>query len=577
MIPQTGSYNPDADIDEIGINNISYLYPDPILIDGIISSGEWDNSVNITKWYMDADPENYDGYNYMYLTEDRDNVYIALDLVSDQTNDEAGEWVGLWLNTNETVIDDLDFMLRDQIWHDALNEGMESLIFDVDNNQVMPYFNYTAGFEQFAGFGIKTLSGFVDIEGTFEGTIDDVNSGSDSNPATMTSVWNGTHYVYRLDIEVTISEYFDLFTDMYVDESLAMGINSRISNNVTISEHYYTVRNSTGHLLLDNPKQTMPINTGTSYEWTEGIEGSRDNYTQDDTVLFSYIGVNDVPFKTNFDSFFMVFKHTPVSILGNGAIRYPYSTINNFDMARSFGPSQNNASDHRMFEFKIPKSELEGYEQNTDLGLLIGGYGTLTAVFPNSHHWLLANGSLSDFDIRYTPYYYYHDMPLKGWNFLNDPVLNTIDPDPSDNGSVILDWNDDAGVVNWTVIRHTSMIDETSINDVDIIAIGLTSSQYTDSDLLNGTYYYGVVAVDSIDYLYISNIESVVVSIPAPYTPPSDTDTTDTSDTTTTPTTTPTSVPTTPTTSDEVVTPGFTISVAVVAISVAMIYKRRRN
>jgi hypothetical protein len=176
-------------------------------------------------------------------------------------------------------------------------------------------------------------------------------------------------------------------------------------------------------------------------------------------------------------------------------------------------------------------------------------------------------------------------MPLKSWTFLDDPVLDVIDPNPSDNGSIILDWNDDAGVVNWTVIRHTSIIDETNINTVDIIAAGLTTSTFTDTGLANGTYYYGVVAIDNIDYLYLSNIESVVVSIPAPYVTPTDTDTSDTnttdSDTTTT-TTTPTTTTTTPasttpTTSDEVVTPGFTISVACVAISVSLIYKKRKK
>lgn len=589
MVPQTGNFNPDEDISEINnIINTSYLYPNPIVVDGIISAGEWDNAVNITKWYMDADPENIDGYNYMYLTEDRDNVYIALDLASDQTNDEAGEWVGLWLNTNETVIDTFDFMERDQLWYDNLNEGMESLIYDVDNDQIMPYFDYTSGYEEFAGFTIRSLNGFNAIEGTFEGTIDDVNSGSDGNPATMTAVWNGTDYVYRLDIEVTISDYFDVFPELYTEESLAIGINSQLSNNVTINDHYYTIQNSAGDLLLNNPKQTKMINTGTSYELTVGIEGSRDNYTQDDTILISYIGVGDVPFKTNFDSFMMVFKHTPVTSIADGAVRYPYSTISDFDIAWTFGPSENNASDHRMFEFKIPKSELEGYEMDTDLGLFIGGYGTLSA-WPNTHNWLLGNGTVSYIDFKYTPYYYYHDMPLKSWTFLDDLVLDVIDPNPLDNGSIILDWNDDVGVVNWTVVRHTSMIDETNINTVDIIAAGLTTSTFTDTGLANGTYYYGVVAIDNIDYLYISNIESVVVSIPAPYVTPSDTNTTDTSDTnttdtsdtTTTTTTTPTSTPTTPdsttpTTSDEVPTPGFTFSIAVVAISIGIFYKKRK-
>jgi hypothetical protein len=120
------------------------------------------------------------------------------------------------------------------------------------------------------------------------------------------------------------------------------------------------------------------------------------------------------------------------------------------------------------------------------------------------------------------------------------------------------------------------MIDEATIDSVDIIAAGLTSSTFTDTGLSNGTYYYGIVAVDDIDYLYISNIESVVVNIPAPYTPP-DTNTTDTTTTTTTTTPIPPASTTSSTPTDEVTTPGLTFSIAFVAISVAMIYKKRRK
>lgn len=572
--PQMGLNNTIED--KIETDNILYLYPDPIVVDGILSPGEWDNAINVTKWYMDADPENYDGYNYMYLTEDRDNVYIALDLVSDQTNDEAGEWVGLWLNTNKTIND--GFIERDQIWHDSLNKGMESLIYDVDNDQVVPYFVPTAGYTELEYRWFSDLNDFYPIEGTFEGSIDNFNSGSDNNPAIMTAVWNGTDYVYRLDIEIPVADYYDLFTDLYTPESMAVGINSRISSNVTLNNHYYTIRNSVGDLLLNNPKQTQSINPGTSYSWVEGIDASRGNYTQDDKVLFSYIGVNDVPFHTNFDEFMLEFWRTPVSRLANGAIQYPYSSINNFDIAWSFGGSANNLTDHRIFEFKLPKTELEGYDQDTDLGLFFAGYGTL-AAWPNTHHWLLANGTVSDPDFAYTPFYNNFEMPLKSWTFLDDPVLNVIDPNPSDNGSIILDWNDDAGVVNWTVIRHTSIIDDTNIKTVDIIATGLTTSTFVDTGLANGTYYYAVVAIDNVDYLYLSNIESVVVSIPEPIPDPTTTDPTTTDDPTTTPIITSTPDSTTISTSStlELPSPGIIISLGFVTIVTMLIYNKRRK
>ncbi|MGY5876898.1 MAG: hypothetical protein RTU30_14205, partial [Candidatus Thorarchaeota archaeon] len=112
-----------------------------ISIDGNLSAGEWDDAEHVTSWYMNADPENYDGDNYMYIAEDADNLYLALDLVSDQTDDPKEEWLGLWLNTNETAYDDSGWYNATSNWEVALNNGMESLIYDVDNDREMPFFD----------------------------------------------------------------------------------------------------------------------------------------------------------------------------------------------------------------------------------------------------------------------------------------------------------------------------------------------------------------------------------------------------------------------------------------------------
>ncbi len=132
LLSQAGIVNPPDEV-----SNESFITPYSIVIDGDLSPNEWDDAEHVIQWYMDADPENYDGFNYMYITEDIDNLYVAIDLVSDQTNDETGEWVGMWLNTNQTITN------SDMNWHDSLNKGMESLLFDVENNQEMPFFQNT--------------------------------------------------------------------------------------------------------------------------------------------------------------------------------------------------------------------------------------------------------------------------------------------------------------------------------------------------------------------------------------------------------------------------------------------------
>lgn len=567
LSPQMGLHNTYED--DIETDNIFYLYPDPIIIDGILSPGEWDNAINVKKWYMDVDTENYDGYNYMYLTEDRDNLYFAIDLVSDQTNDETGEWLGIWLNTNGTFINDPNYTDNNQRWHDSLNKGMESLIIDVDNNQTMPYFAVD-GSTDIEYYNFKDLNTFNVIEGTLDGSFDALITPNDNEWLIMTAAWNETDYVYRLDIEIPYSEYYTMFPELCTDETLGVGITSYLFNNVTIDNHYYSIRNSTGHLLIDNPKQTYSISAGTSKTWNPAVFADPGNFTQDNKIFLSYVGVNDAPFKTSFDYMELELLHPQVTDILGGTFEspyYPYTSINNYEIDWTFGPSENNATDHRIFELKIPKSELEGYTDDTNLGIILGGYGTLS--FPGTNYWVLSevDGTIWIF---LTPYYINYTMPMKGWTPLNDPVLNALDP--STSGNITLDWNDDAGVRNWTVIRHTSEINKNSIGLVDILASGLTTSQYTDTGLTNGTYYYGIVAVDEIAYLYLSNIESVVVGIPEPTPDPT---LTPTSTPTPTPTTKPTPTPTSST--EESLFPEIAIFLGVVTIFSTLIYKKNRK
>jgi hypothetical protein len=83
-----------------------------------------------------------------------------------------------------------------------------------------------------------------------------------------------------------------------------------------------------------------------------------------------------------------------------------YSSISNYDIQWSFGTSANNASNHRMFEMKIPKTELEHYDADEEIGIIVGGYGTMT--FPNELFWVFG---VSNNSIRHQQdqnYYYYN-------------------------------------------------------------------------------------------------------------------------------------------------------------------------
>ena len=66
-----------------------------------------------------------------------------------------------------------------------------------------------------------------------------------------------------------------------------------------------------------------------------------------------------------------------------GLVGMPLSSIKNYQIDWGFGPSTGNSTDHRMFEISIPKSELEQYKSYKELGIAVGGYGTLAIVGTN--------------------------------------------------------------------------------------------------------------------------------------------------------------------------------------------------
>jgi len=61
-----------------------------------------------------------------------------------------------------------------------------------------------------------------------------------------------------------------------------------------------------------------------------------------------------------------------------------------------------------MFEFSIPKAELELYDSNKELGIIIGGYGTLGYV-NGSNFWVFSTIDYRQ-RIEDSSYYNYYDM-----------------------------------------------------------------------------------------------------------------------------------------------------------------------
>ncbi|NVM31801.1 MAG: right-handed parallel beta-helix repeat-containing protein, partial [Candidatus Helarchaeota archaeon] len=97
------------------------------------------------------------------------------------------------------------------------------------------------------------------------------------------------------------------------------------------------------------------------------------------------------------------------------------------------------------------------------------------------------------------------------------PALDSISPNPDFNGIIDLNWPDVQNATDYYIYRDTSVI--TNISGLTAIA-KVTDSNYTDTVVLDDTYYYVIMGSNIEHNGSISNCESVDVIIsPLPETP----------------------------------------------------------
>ncbi|HUX98763.1 MAG TPA: hypothetical protein VMV49_04370 [Candidatus Deferrimicrobium sp.] len=96
---------------------------------------------------------------------------------------------------------------------------------------------------------------------------------------------------------------------------------------------------------------------------------------------------------------------------------------------------------------------------------------------------------------------------------LSKPILQNITPNPSNSGSIFLEWNYDAHVgINYIYRSNTTI---TSVVGMTPIGTSTTNS-YTDTVTVSDEYSYVVVAGNILYNSTLSNCESVVVNVPIP-------------------------------------------------------------
>ncbi len=353
-----------------------------IVMDGVIEEDEWSDADWKVGFYLDIDdvgnPPDTDGMNYMYLGEDEHNIYLGLDLCSDQTGGTIGEWIGVWLITNNRTFTDV------ATWVSYLNNGTESLLHDVENDVPYPYFlNVSSG-----GIGHfpKSDNQYTAIHGSVEGDYSLLNQSGGQPTFNLTSAPYFSDHRVQVDFSIDIKDYNTYFKELYANATVKVVLSTYGKASIPITDNEITFWYNNGTMNANDPLQTYSINSGTSLSYDHGTVLAG-NLTSDNKMQFSIIANHSSPFKIQLASMnfgiFALDRNTK-----GGALSDPYSSISNYQIEWGFGPSSNNASDHRMYEIKIPKSELEHYDSNADLGIIIGGYGTMS--FANTNYWVFS-------------------------------------------------------------------------------------------------------------------------------------------------------------------------------------------
>ncbi|KKM83953.1 hypothetical protein LCGC14_1304150 [marine sediment metagenome] len=371
-----------------------------IVIDGVINEAEWADRDWKIEFHLDIDdafnPPDKDGANYMYLGEDHTNFYVGLDLISDQTGDPTGEWLGIWMNVNNRSFNTLT------TWASYLDNGTESVLHDVENDRPLPFFrNQVYGLSY--GYEFNSDGEINTVHGTSQGNYTHLEDlGPASFNVTSTSVVGDN--LTQVDFSVDIKEWFLLFPEINADAVHEMRLLIKSRSNITIDDHDLVFWYNDGTMNSNDPQQTKSINTGTGW-LQESFDYGVANLSSDYIMKFSIIGENSAPFETYFEYIEFGLNTNYTNTFG-GAMLSAYSSISNYDIQWSFGTSENNMSDHRMFEIRIPKTELEHYNSSEEIGIMVAGYGTMT--FPNEVFWVFGVFNNSIRHQQHANYKYYN-------------------------------------------------------------------------------------------------------------------------------------------------------------------------
>ncbi len=369
-----------------------------VKVDGTITEPEWDGLDWKVPFFLDIDdagnPPDTDGYNYLYLGEDLTNIYVGLDLCSDKTGGTNGEWVSVWLNTNNRTFSGYDE------WESCFDDGVESLVYDVEKSQEWEFLSNTIGG---ATMRVNDDSEYAATYGTIDGNTTHLYN-LNGEFFNITSEYVGGNYVSWVEFNVNTTKWFSIFEEIFTANILWIQFQIYTKANTSISEHYLYLAYDNGIVNPVDADQVRQLSTTTSLEVVQFDYGAA-NLSANREMKFVLYANDTSPFMTQIDSLHLSVYTNQTNNMAT--VSYPYTSINNYDIEWSFGPSANNASDHRMYEMKIPKSELEHYDPNEALGIQVGGYGTMT--FVDTTWWVFSTTDVNLL-VQYSNRYLFYDM-----------------------------------------------------------------------------------------------------------------------------------------------------------------------
>jgi hypothetical protein len=384
------------------------------VIDGVIEKKEWMRSsyYNIP-FYLDVNNDldlvenksNVDGWNYLSVAEDDDYYYIAVDLCSDRTNNKEGEWISFQLANR------LPDTEGSKLAFSALEDyGYEYFFYNVSDDSVFEH-EYIPGFltSNYYDIPIVPETDLVEVlRGNVSGDYYDFWTNYDNKNFTGTSkfydpqgIWlNGSFLDIHFGINITEKfpdEEISTFMASLIDMDLRYVLKPNLSASIVanwgdpavmyfgVAEHGGMPGNISDLGYVGFETEIFLPSADSIYIGGVNLDHNKINASTG-MFYFSIRGWNDADpsnptdFEVQFDKLSLKFTtDTFGAILGNTI------ATGNYDIAYSYGPSENCIENHRQFEFKMAKAEFPVLDDEI-LYLIIGGYGTM--ALENSNYWL---------------------------------------------------------------------------------------------------------------------------------------------------------------------------------------------